>query len=217
MKTRRRKTQSSRRRHVARVIFVVVALHCVILAGLYVFDAGSSTVSAPCLNMDDQTNIRNYLRRVSPPPSLAVRLVNALRQATRTIQDAPEFVPGSSHAPVRITMLLVTPDGILLGTESHGMHIYNRLTRTWLALGEEESDDTALFSDPAAKDNSEADTAPETPVEHARELQVLKVCLRKSNAAVRTGRAGGACQAGRVALEILAMKRKTHDNLAVMK
>jgi len=145
------------------VILVVVVLHCIILAGLYIFEVGSSAVPGPCLNVDDQSNIRNYLRRISPPPSLAARLVNALRQATRTIQDVPEFVPGTAHSPVRITMLLVTFDGILLGTESHGMHMYDRLTETWLALDEAESDDTALFSDPAADDESEADTAPDTP------------------------------------------------------
>lgn len=129
---RHRKPRRHRAINVFRVVLIVLALHALVLGGFFIFEAVFIFDPMPGVSAADGNIIRSRLHEVSPPPPVSVRLHHALQVLEADVSSA-------QNPPVVVTMLAIGPGGILVGTQSHGIHIYNRQTRTWQTASEDDS------------------------------------------------------------------------------
>ena len=131
-----------------RVIVMLLALHALVFGGMLMFGRGNRSDPATGVSVDDDDIIRQHLREISPPPPVGARLHNALL----ALEAKASF---STDPPLVVTGLMIGPGGILLATQSHGVHVYDRQSKTWQTSGED-----GFASDATAPDGITDDAQP---------------------------------------------------------
>ena len=121
---------------IGHVIMMLLALNALILGGLLMFGRVYRSDPAPGVSVDDDDIIRQHLREISPPPPVGARLHNALL----ALKAKASF---STDPPLVVTGLMIGPGGILLTTQSHGVHVYDRQTKTWQSSGDDDTNSDA--------------------------------------------------------------------------
>jgi hypothetical protein len=120
-----------------------LALGCLLIFGaVYRSDPPSG------MSVDDDNIIRQHLREISPPPPVGTRLHNALLALEANAS-------ASTDPPLVVTGLMIGPGGIMVTTQSNGVHIYDRQTKTW-----QTSEDDGSNSDPTIPDGTTDDAQP---------------------------------------------------------
>jgi hypothetical protein len=132
---------------IGRVIIILLALSALVLGCLLLFGAIYRSDPASGMSVDDDTIIRQHLREISPPPPVGTRLHNALR----ALAAEPSYTP---NPPLVVTGLMIGPGGILLTTQSHGVHVYDRQSKTWQTSDEDGSAAEATADAPPANTNA---------------------------------------------------------------
>ena len=130
-----------------RVIVMLLALHALVFGGMLMFGRGNRSDPATGVSVDDDDIIRQHLREISPPPPVGARLHNALL----ALEAKASF---STDPPLVVTGLMIGPGGILLATQSHGVHVYDRQSKTWQTSDEDGSAAEATADAPPANTNA---------------------------------------------------------------
>jgi Putative bacterial sensory transduction regulator len=121
---------------IVRVIMILLALPALVLGCILIFGAVYRSGPASGVSFDDDTIIRQHLHEISPPPPVGARLHNALL----ALEAKASF---STDPPLVVTGLMIGPGGILLATQSHGVHVYDRQSKTWQSSGDDDTNSDA--------------------------------------------------------------------------
>ncbi len=131
-----------------RIFLYLVGLPIAVVGVILAISACRSSDPVPGISADDDNLIRAHLREIAPPPAMVLRVRNAI-QVFRTnvmpINDAPETITG----------LMIGPGGILINTQSHGIHIYDRDTKTWNTLDDSDPTSDSTNNQPSVETDSD--------------------------------------------------------------
>jgi hypothetical protein len=120
-----------------------LVLGCVVILGtIYQSDPPSG------VSVDDDNIIRLHLREISPPPTVGDRLRNALLALEANASS-------SADPPLVVTGLMIGPGGIMVTTQSHGVHIYDRQTKTWQTSVDDGSSSDATTTPDGTTDDAQ--------------------------------------------------------------
>jgi hypothetical protein len=146
------RTSTGRKTHIVDVMQILLAVSALVLGCVVIFGAIYQSDPPSGVSVDDDNIIRQHLREISPQPTVSARLRNALLalEANASVSTDP---------PLVVTGLMIGPGGIMLTTQSHGVHIYDRQTKTWQTSGDDGSNSDATTPDGPTDDAQPTNTA----------------------------------------------------------
>lgn len=146
-------TSHGRRIDFVDVVLLLVALPALVLGCALIFGAVYQPDPPSGVSVDDDNIIRERLSEITSSPTVGTRLRNALLALEAQASS-------STDPPLVVTGLMIGPGGILLTTQSHGIHIYDRQTKTWHMSGDDDTNsDATADSSPGDTNAAPADVS----------------------------------------------------------
>lgn len=158
-----------------RIVLLLVALPVVVIGGILAISACQSSDPVPGVSADDDKLIRTHLHEIAPPPAMALRIRDAMQMFRANVVPV-------NRTPVTITALMVGPGGILISTQSHGIHLYDRETKTWSMLSGDDTSPDTTNDEPSVETETN-----NTPMAHMIRWSGEHRCSPRNNSIFQSG------------------------------